>query len=107
MYDLNMNHRIKIPSEYSFGSERPALSSSIEKYISSYEKAWWDCVQKHYTNIDYLLIKSDTYGNGTSASIDGWKEGFLASNTKLKELINLHGKTKVHRYLIQIYEEEQ
>ena len=100
--ELTLAHQIDVPEMWREGAEFPGNAewSTIARYVSAYDRAWWIAVERYRANIDF--------NDPSPLLMPGWPEeaaggatGYAQARDRIKELIQVHGKQKVSVYLQQ------
>jgi len=99
---LTLAHSIKIPKEWSAGSEDASFPDFgvAERYVSAYDRGWWIAVQQYAKDINYD-DPSPFVMNGWPEESYGGPAGYGSACERIDELIRVYGKQKVSEYLQQ------
>lgn len=100
----DMYHEVDVPPRFSDGRGVAWVPSNHERYVESYEKGWWACIELYAKNIDYESTAADRIFNGWPASVEGYQRGFEDGEKRIRKNLKLHGKKKTHEHLVVIWE---
>jgi len=101
---LSLAHDVNVPKEFragNFSKEHPGYSegnSTVERYVSAYERGWWVGVDRYASDID-LEDPSTLPGNGWIEEAAGFSAGYADARDRIQLLIHAFGKQKVSAYL--------
>ena len=75
---LNLAHDVDVPQHYragNFSEEHPGFfegNSTVERYVSAYERGWWIAVQNYANDINFC--------DPSALAMNGWPEEALGGN---------------------------
>ncbi len=97
--ELNLCHKIHVPKEYRYGKGSPYGFSSYERYLNSYERTFWSCVENRAKDIDYKYTLGDIAGCGWPCAVDGYYDGYIHAEKMINQFVKIYGKEKTQEYL--------
>ena len=74
----------------------------MERYISMYERAWWSCMEDRAIDIRYQHTREDLIANGWPAAVDGYRQGYLDADQRIRFLITRFGADAVQQHLLEV-----
>jgi hypothetical protein len=95
-----MDHTVDVPNRFRVGRGAVWVISDAEKYIDSYERSWWACMEDRGININYRCTDDDWIGNGWPSEVDGFRNGYIDANKLIEKNIRKFGREAVQRYLL-------
>jgi hypothetical protein len=105
---LTLDHEIQVPKQWRGGASDPDFqdSSDIARYTSAYERGWWLCVVRYARDIDCPPDCSDSFIGGWPAETCGWSAGVADARARVEQLIRVHGKEPVSKFLSEFKDME-
>jgi hypothetical protein len=100
-------HQVKVPPRFASKAISEAGVSDAERYRLAYQEAWWDCVARFATNIDYLPLEFDRAGSGWPAAVWGYKEGYLAAESRVHLILTRYGADRAQVLLRDVTAKRQ
>ena len=104
--EMSLHHSVRVPSEFQTGRTAAGSPSDHERYLAAYEDAWWSCVGRFASNIQYETTSEDKWWNGWPAEVAGGWAGCSAAETRIQELKSIFGSETVQRFLHELLEQK-
>ena len=101
-------HRITVPEQYAWGKSNPHYDSSLDRYVRSYDQAWWSYIEDLSHNIDDNRTANARLGGSwpsDPSEVAGFRDGFTAAEARVHSLITRLGKQQTQEVLKQAIEE--
>lgn len=100
-----VHETVRVPEKYQGARPCPgAVASDHERYVQSFEDAWWKCIGAFVEDIDYQPTIGDKCGNGWPSAWAGYADGFNDAERQVLENIRRFGKARTKEALRRVWE---
>jgi hypothetical protein len=93
------SHQVKVPAEFASKAVSKARVSDAERYKLAYQEAWWNCVARFASDIDYQPSEFDRAGSGWPAAVWGYQDGYLAAELRIQLIRSKYGSERARLLL--------